>query len=552
MKVRAVSIKQLSAVVALGVLLLAGAVHAAPSCQISKVESGPPLTVEFTITSIVSPITNVRVIESLNATVTVNNVSINVSKVTAVRQNQNADFRVVIEAEDSQGEKTRCQYEDIVNAAPICNITAQNPGPPLTIEFTVQDTDDGLQSIINVSSVNADVTIPSFSPGETTPVVVTAERIDQNGAFSVEIRATDTLGRSKTCEFSQGGAEDNNPPTCNVTNVISGPPAEVEFTVQDTESGLKAIQVVSENNVDVTVPNFTQGTNAPVKVTAIQIDNALEFNFALECVDMQDNVTNCNYPEFAARSRPEYDVVGNDSDLFFKDIQIERIIDEGVNAANRRINDYSDFPSEFFQASPPGTAADPCYSSSGTSYPSVYSPARLASTFEWEITLQMKPSSDLVVNLNTCVLKAGERDMWTYASQTGTFRTPWAPQDTNFNPSANPHISVKALPGPFAAIGFPAGGFYLDTRKQPDLNIAPLVDKPVTILTFVQEGIVAVLPRQGNSNSLGQTLYELNSGDRIEVVLTVPRNNGADLYFGSQNVFMKYNGTIGSDYTTLD
>jgi hypothetical protein len=552
MNVRAAFTKQICAIVALGVLLFAGAAYAAPSCQITKVEAGPPLTVEFTISTIVTPITNVRVIESLNASVTVKNVSINVSKVTAVRQNQNADFRVVIEAEDSAGGKTRCQYEDIVNAAPTCDITDQDPGPPLTIEFTVQDTDDGLQSITTVSSVNADVTIPSFSPGETDPVVVTVEKIDQNGAFSVEIRATDTLGQSKTCEFSQGGVEDNNPPTCNVTNIITGPPAEVELTVQDTESGLKAIRVVSENNVDVTVPNFTQGTNAPVTVTATQTDSALEFDFALECVDMQDNVTNCNYPEFAARSRPEFDAVGDDSDLFFRDIQIERIIDEGVNAGNRRINEYSEFPAESFQASPPGMAVDPCYSSTGTSYMSVYSPARLASTFEWEVTLQMKPSSDLVANLNACVLKAGERDMWTYASQTGTFRTPWAPQDANFNPSANPHISVKALPGPFAAIGFPAEGFYLDTRKQPDLATAPLSEKPFTILAFAQQGIVLVLPRQGNSNSLGQTLYELNPGDRIRVVITVPRNNSTDLYFGSQNIFIRYNGAIGSDYTTLD
>jgi hypothetical protein len=552
MNVRAALSKHFCTVLALGILLFAGAADAAPTCEITKLQTGPPLTVEFTITSVITPITSVKAIESLNAAVTIQTVSINLARVTAVRQNQNTDFRVVIEAKDSSGATTRCQYEDIVNAPPTCSLTTQDPGPPFTIEFTVQDTDDGLESITIVSSVNADVTIPSFSPGEAGPVIVTVERIDPNAAFSVEIRAADTLGQTKTCAFSQGGLEDNTPPTCNVTSIIPGPPSEVEFTVQDVQSGLKEIIVVSENNVDVNVPNFTQGTTAPVPVTATQIESALEFNFALECVDMQDNVTNCNYPEFAARSRPEFDAVGDDSDLFFKDRQIERIISTGVNAENRRINEYSDFPAESFLASPPGMAVDPCYASSGATYMSVYSPARLEATFEWEFTLQMKPSSDLVLNLNTCALKAGELDMWTYASQTGTFRTPWAPQNVIFNPSANPSISVKALPGPMAAIGFPDEGFFMDTRKQPDLDLAPLYDKPVTLLAFVQQGIVVVLPRQGNSNSLGQTLYELNPGDRIRVVIGVPRNNSTALYFGSQNVYIRYNGTIGSDYTSLD
>ena len=59
-----------------------------------------------------------------------------------------------------------------------------------------------------------------------------------------------------------------------------------------------------------------------------------------------------------------------------------------------------------------------------------------------------------------------------------------------------------------------------------------------------------VLPRTGLANSLGQTMYELNAGDRLRVTLTVPFNSTADIYLGSDNLLLKYIGVIGTEFSS--
>jgi hypothetical protein len=87
---------------------------------------------------------------------------------------------------------------DIV--APSCNVTAIIPGPPKQVQITVQDAQSGLASISVVTALNCNVSIPSFTVGTTSPVVVTATKINQSAGSTVILRATDVAGNSASCD----------------------------------------------------------------------------------------------------------------------------------------------------------------------------------------------------------------------------------------------------------------------------------------------------------------------------------------------------------------
>jgi sugar lactone lactonase YvrE len=87
-----------------------------------------------------------------------------------------------------------------VPSAPTCALTGIQPGPPKQIQITVQDTDSGLSSITATQSTNATVNVPPFTAGTTSPVVVTATKIDQNQPSSVTLQATNGARVSTVCD----------------------------------------------------------------------------------------------------------------------------------------------------------------------------------------------------------------------------------------------------------------------------------------------------------------------------------------------------------------
>jgi len=68
------------------------------------------------------------------------------------------------------------------------------------IQITVQDSDGGLQSIVVTESNNATTPAPSFTPGTTSPVVVTATKIDQSQGAQVALQVTDMAGNVTNCD----------------------------------------------------------------------------------------------------------------------------------------------------------------------------------------------------------------------------------------------------------------------------------------------------------------------------------------------------------------
>jgi hypothetical protein len=88
---------------------------------------------------------------------------------------------------------------------PSCTLSSISKGPPAQANFTMQDTNSGLKSIVLVDSTNATVNIPNFVQGATVPISVTATQSDTSQASRVDFQVTNVAGASTTCGSSFGG-----------------------------------------------------------------------------------------------------------------------------------------------------------------------------------------------------------------------------------------------------------------------------------------------------------------------------------------------------------
>lgn len=83
--------------------------------------------------------------------------------------------------------------------APSCTPTDFRPGPPASADITTQDTGTGLASIHVTIADNVNVVVPSFTPGTTTPIVVSGTLIDPNVEGVFEIETVDVAGNVSSC-----------------------------------------------------------------------------------------------------------------------------------------------------------------------------------------------------------------------------------------------------------------------------------------------------------------------------------------------------------------
>lgn len=89
--------------------------------------------------------------------------------------------------------------------APACQISSIVAGPPAQVNFTMQDTNTGLKSILLLDSINANVTIPSFASGTTSPVTVNATQTNSGQSSKVDFQVTNVAGGATTCGTTFGG-----------------------------------------------------------------------------------------------------------------------------------------------------------------------------------------------------------------------------------------------------------------------------------------------------------------------------------------------------------
>jgi subtilisin-like proprotein convertase family protein len=93
------------------------------------------------------------------------------------------------------------------NAAP-ADTTAPSCASTGSASLTVQDTGTGLATIRVTAAENVNVTVPTFTPGTTAPVVVTGTLIDPNVSGFFAIESVDVAGNVSSCSrtISGGGS----------------------------------------------------------------------------------------------------------------------------------------------------------------------------------------------------------------------------------------------------------------------------------------------------------------------------------------------------------
>jgi hypothetical protein len=246
---------------------------------------------------------------------------------------------------------------------------------------------------------------------------------------------------------------------------------------------------------------------------------------------------------------PEFDTVGDDTANVFNDAIKDEV------AANNPINMDSDFttalfqalPAEYFETSAAALRGDPCFGF--LDYLSSKAGPWFENYYEWQIVLQMAPETDLDLNIRDCVLKENQRDIWFYAQQTGRYRK--ANGQLVFNKQANPRMTVKAIAG-FKNI-VPAGtSFIMDARLMPTLNLKCFDDLLYTSKALWEESMVLAMPEPGGFNQCGNPTFPLREGDIINTRVTVPFNNPVDIWYGPDNVSIKYVGIIGLELVRSD
>jgi hypothetical protein len=83
---------------------------------------------------------------------------------------------------------------------PSCQLTSIVNGPPKQLIVTMQDAASGLQTIQLAAEANTTVNVPSFTIGATTPVIVTATKVNQSQSSEVSFIVSNTAGKSTSCD----------------------------------------------------------------------------------------------------------------------------------------------------------------------------------------------------------------------------------------------------------------------------------------------------------------------------------------------------------------
>ncbi len=135
----------------------------------------------------------------------------------------------------------------------------------------------GLQSLTVVSSTNAVVNIPAFTPGTIAPVVVTFTRINPNLPVDFTLRAASTFhavfvrarcnGQTQTCTPTATVTEGDLFPGGIPSFGVSQGPGSITIDHVNAGTGTRSISVVSSTNAVINIPPFVLGTFNPVLVT---------------------------------------------------------------------------------------------------------------------------------------------------------------------------------------------------------------------------------------------------------------------------------------------
>ncbi len=147
---------------------------------------------------------------------------------------------------------------------PSCKMTAFRAGPPAQIDITVQDAGSGLREVCAARTDNAAIVASELGGNSTSPVVITATKIDATKTSYVEIDAEDEAGNLVTCdpvlaEIVRGRGRTKQ------ASYSALDSAEHFVTVENGEPGLDNLEV-EVNGVDFHLPGLRAGEQRTLDV----------------------------------------------------------------------------------------------------------------------------------------------------------------------------------------------------------------------------------------------------------------------------------------------
>jgi hypothetical protein len=275
----------------------------APTCS-GTVLAGTPGGVEMHIQDTESGLASIQVTVSENATGLVPSFAAGTRNEVVFTLTQVDPYQIArmeVTSRDVAGNSSTCSFE--IAAATPPDLTGPTcsghafEGPPAGVTVSIQDTDSGLGSIVATQSQNANVNVSSFPTGSQDVATVEITQIDPYQVARVELASTDVAGNSGTCVFEIAAGTppppvDADPPLCSGT-VLDGPPARLEIRVQDSQSGLASITLVSGDNATVNLPEIASGTTEPVVFTVNKADPSLLARIEIASSDVAGNTASC-------------------------------------------------------------------------------------------------------------------------------------------------------------------------------------------------------------------------------------------------------------------
>jgi hypothetical protein len=157
---------------------------------------------------------------------------------------------------------------DFVN--PLCQLIQVIEGPPKQLKIQVQDTDSGLSNVEILIQDNATVASPPIIEGDTGPVIIIATKTDQTKSARVELRVTDVMGNSITCD-----------PVVTAAVRVTGAPASDSYTnlsesedtvrIDNGNPGVKNIDMVV-NGEQFKIAGLKDGERRIVKITSAMLE----------------------------------------------------------------------------------------------------------------------------------------------------------------------------------------------------------------------------------------------------------------------------------------
>lgn len=248
----------------------------------------------------------------------------------------------------------------------------------------------------------------------------------------------------------------------------------------------------------------------------------------------------------------EYDAVGVDNSNYFSLRNVAYQLVNEYRAENYvdgigDLEELSDFACEGFDSIIDRFRSDPCWDG----LQSILTEVGRGNTYWWTIVLQMRPESDINLNIYDCVLKDQGTSIFGDADQMGRWRLNHL---LFFNPCASPELTVAAYPGPNASESFKeVGPQILEARKMPSLYRTCLYEKWITSKAHWDESIVIALPQTGYYNERGDSCFTMVEGDIIKVKIEVPESlNTVEIRYGADNVILKYIGMQGTEWLSTD